>query len=102
MFANPGILNLFSYQEGNGPSNELSFDVNGTDLTANITVTAPANYQVSTTSGSGFGSSVTLTQSGGVVASTTIYVRMIAGLTNAGSPYTEFHRCYINWCYHSK
>ena len=48
--------------------------MSGLNLTADIAITAPANFEVSTSSGSGFGSSVTLTQSGGTVASTTIYV----------------------------
>ncbi len=52
-----------------------SFTASGTGLTANITVTAPAEFEVSLTEGSGYGSSVTLTQSGGTVATTTIYVR---------------------------
>ncbi len=52
-----------------------SFTASGTGLTANITVTAPAEFEVSLTEGSGYGSSVTLTQSGGTVATTTIYAR---------------------------
>jgi hypothetical protein len=54
-----------------------SFTVSGTDLTADLVVTAPAGFEVSSTSGSGFGSSVTLTPSGGTVASTTIYARFM-------------------------
>jgi CSLREA domain-containing protein len=58
-----------------GVSPEQSFTVSGSNLTDGIAVNAPADFQVSTTSGSGFGSSVTLPQSGGSVNSTTIYVR---------------------------
>ncbi len=59
----------------NQSSTAQSFTASGTGLTANITVTAPAEFEVSLTEGSGYGSSVTLTQSGGTVATTTIYVR---------------------------
>jgi hypothetical protein len=61
-----------------------SFTVSGTLLTANIIVTAPAGFEVSTTSGSGFGSLVTVNQSGGNVAATTIFVRTTA--VASGSP----------------
>lgn len=70
------------YFEGNGPSAEQTFSVEGINLTADITVSAPTNFEISTTSGSGFGSSVMLTQSGGTVNSTTIYVRLAAGLSS--------------------
>ncbi|QTE21511.1 T9SS type A sorting domain-containing protein [Polaribacter cellanae] len=69
------------YFEGNGPSAEKDFTVEGSNLTTDITVTAPTNFEVSTTSDSGFAASVTLTQSSGSVASTTIYTRLKAGLT---------------------
>jgi CSLREA domain-containing protein len=59
-----------------GISPELTYTVDGTDLFANLVVTAPnTNFQVSTTSGSGFGPSVSLTPVSGTVATTTIYVR---------------------------
>ena len=67
-------LSAFSSQPG-VPSSQQSYSVSGSNLTANIVVTAPSDFQVSTTSGSGFGSSVTLTQTGGTVAATPIYVR---------------------------
>lgn len=85
----PASLTGFTYAEGSGPSTEQSFTVSGTDLTNDITVTAPANYEISETSGSGFTNTITLTQSSGAVASTTIYVRLSAGLTAAGSPYNQ-------------
>lgn len=57
------------------PSTEQTYTVRGGNLTNNITITAPAQFEISTTSGSGFGPSVTLTQANGVVNTTTIYVR---------------------------
>lgn len=74
-------LTNFTYEVGSGPSAAQSFTVGGTNLTANITVTAPTNFEVSKSSGSGYASSVTLTQSSGTVSNTTIYVRMKSGLS---------------------
>lgn len=74
-------VSLLNYAVGSGPSAAQSFTVSGTDLTTNITLTAPTNFEISTSSGSGFGGSLTLTQSGGVVAATTIYVRLMASLS---------------------
>jgi hypothetical protein len=51
------------------------FNVSGVNLTADIIATAPTGFEVSTILGSGYGSSVTLTQTSGTVNSTTIYVR---------------------------
>jgi len=78
VFGSPDPLN---YADGNGPSNEESIFVEGLFLTNDITVTAPTNFEVSLTSGSGFGNSVTVTQSGGTVANTEVFVRLAAGLT---------------------
>ncbi len=75
-------LSDFTYLEGNGPSAEQTFTVEGSNLTNNITFTLPTNYEISETSGSGFSTAVVLTPNGsGTVASKTIYVRLIAGLS---------------------
>jgi hypothetical protein len=74
------ILSGFSYVSGFGPSAQQSFTCSGSNLGANITLTAPADYEISLTSGSGFSNSLVLTQSSGSVAATSIYVRLIAGL----------------------
>ena len=58
--------------------NIQQFTVSGNGLTSNITVTAPANFQVSLTAGSGYAGSVTLTQSGGAVNNIVVYVRSAA------------------------
>jgi hypothetical protein len=73
-------LTGFTYQAGGGPSTAKSFSVSGSYLSGNITVSAPTNYEVSKSSGSGYGSSVTLNQSSGSVSSTTVYVRLKSGL----------------------
>lgn len=78
-------LSDFSYVEGSGPSAEQSYTVSGSDLTADITVTPPTNYEISTGTGGSFvaTSPITLTQAGGSVAETTIYVRLKSGLADA-------------------
>lgn len=73
------LLPGFIYTSGTGSSGIQTFEVKGTNLAGNITATAPTNFQVSL-NGSTWGSSVTLTQSGGTVNPTTIYVRMSSGL----------------------
>jgi hypothetical protein len=79
--ANPEALSGFSYTQGNGPSNEQSFSVSGTDLTNDILISAPVHYEVSQMPGSGYTNSITLTQSGGTVSSTTIYTRLKSGFS---------------------
>jgi len=72
-----GALNPFSSTIG-VPSAEQSYTVSGLNLTEDLVVTAPADFQISTTSGSGFGSSVSLTpNTEGEVAPTTLYVRFL-------------------------
>jgi hypothetical protein len=69
----------------NTASSEQTFSVSAVNLSANLVVTAPAGYEVSTTSGSGFGSSVSLTPSSGTVSLTTIYARMAAAGSSPAS-----------------
>jgi len=54
------------------------FTVSGSGLTGNITATAPTNFEISLAAGSGYSNSLTITQAGGAVNSTIIYVRSIA------------------------
>ena len=77
-------LSAFSTCSGTASSSQ-NFSVSGSGLSNNITITAPTGFEVSKTSGtSGFASSVSLTQSGGTVSSTTIYVRLTN--TATGTP----------------
>ena len=77
----PTSLTGFSYDIGNGPSTEQSFTVAGSDLTADITVTPPTDYEISEDNISYQLTAITLTQTGGIVATTTIYTRLIVGLS---------------------
>jgi Lamin Tail Domain len=76
-------LTGFSYVEGSGPSSEQSFTAEGSDLTADISITPPTNYEISTGTGGSFSATnpITLTQTGGSVSSTSIYVRLKSGLS---------------------
>ncbi len=59
-----------------GNSSELSYTAGGINLTDDIVITPPAGFEISLTSGSGFQATpVVLTQTGGTVNDTTIYVR---------------------------
>jgi hypothetical protein len=82
----PSTLSGFTYEVGSGPSAEQSFTVGGQNLTANISIAASDNYEISTGTGGSFVATnpIVLTQTGGVVTSTTLYVRLKAGLA-AGS-----------------
>lgn len=67
-------------------SGAQSFTVTGTNLTANVTVTAPANFEVSQTSATtGFSDSQTLLRSGTTLATSpaTVYVRIKSTATPA-------------------
>ncbi|HSS20331.1 MAG TPA: C25 family cysteine peptidase [Pyrinomonadaceae bacterium] len=75
-------------------SSEQTYTVSGAALTNDITVTAPStDFQVSKTTGSGFASSITFTQSGGTVPTSTVFVRFTpqsagaksGNITNASS-----------------
>lgn len=80
---NPTTLSGFTYITGNGPSTEQSFSISGSNLTDDISIAATTNYEISTGTGGSFSatSPITLSQSGGAVASTPIYVRLKAGLS---------------------
>lgn len=78
-----GTLALFSSCVGK-VSAQQTFTVRGSYLTANLLVTAPIGFEVSTTSGTGFGSSVSLTASMGIIDTTNIFIRLNNAAT--GSP----------------
>lgn len=82
-----GTLSGFTQTIGS-PSPVQTYTVSGTGLTANITITPPAGYEVSANGGTTWftaASPLVLTQSGGIVATTTISVRLNAAATGAAS-----------------
>lgn len=76
-------LTDFTYEVDNGPSTTKTISVSGANLTADITLSLGNNsdFEMSTTEGSGYTNSLTLTQSAGAVAITTVYVRLKEGKT---------------------
>ncbi len=79
-----GALTAFTTTGTGVPSTEQSYTVSGADLTADIVITAPTHFQVSTTGGGvGFGTSVNLTPAGGTVGNTTIFVRYNPSVTGS-------------------
>jgi hypothetical protein len=61
LLVSPNALGDFTYVEGEGPSAVQSVAVIGTDLTEEITVTAPADYEISDEENGTYGSTLTLT-----------------------------------------
>jgi hypothetical protein len=77
------ISNLVGFDySGNGPSDEQYFVVSGSGLTNAILVNAPANYEISTLSGSSFvgSNSINIVPTNGDVTLFLVYVRLKAGL----------------------
>ena len=85
----PTSLTVDSYIEGNGPVATATTLVNvtGENLEGDVTVTAPANFEISTSATTGFGSTITLTESGGEVDDD-VYIRLIGGLQGSETAYT--------------
>ena len=87
LVATPTTLSGFTYVTGSGPSAEQTYALSGSGLTAGpITVTAPANYEVSLTTGTGYAASVSVPYTVPTLGATTIYVRLKSGL--AANTYT--------------
>jgi hypothetical protein len=78
----PATLNGFTYEIGNGPSAEQSFMVSALNLTEDLSLDAPVNYEMSFESGASFVAvdPIEITAVDGTVDETTVYVRLKAGL----------------------
>ncbi|HTI12691.1 MAG TPA: choice-of-anchor J domain-containing protein [Puia sp.] len=77
--ASPSSLTGFTTTAGTA-STAQSTGISGSNLTADITATAPTGYEVSTDN-TNFSPSIVLTQSGGTVNNIPVYVRISAGAT---------------------
>jgi len=80
----PSTINFDNVYAG-GQSEPALYTVSATGLTGNLSIAAPTGFQVSTTCGSGYASSLALTPSAGTVSSTTIYARFAPGSTGSFS-----------------
>jgi hypothetical protein len=65
-----------------------SFIVSGRNLTSNIAVTAPTNFQVSTDANTGFNASVVINQNGGKLLNTNVFVKYIGTGSMDNAPLT--------------
>ena len=79
----PGTVAAMSTTYGQA-SGTQQMSISGANLTGNITVTAPTGFEVSSSSGAGFGNTVTLIPSGGTLSASTVYIRLKSS-TGAGS-----------------
>ncbi len=70
------------------PSAVQTFSVSAAAIDQDVLVTAPTGFEISLTNNTGFASSLTLAQSAGEVASTTIYARLLTTAA-AGSNYNS-------------
>lgn len=70
----PASLTGFNHVVGT-PSTEQTFTASGLSLTADLVLTAPADFQISLTTGTGFTNTISLVPTSGTVSNTTIYTR---------------------------
>lgn len=75
----PTELSGFQYTFGEGPSQSLSFAVTGSDLTANVSIAAPQDFEVATNAEGPFADNISLTPAEGLVDAN-VYVRMKSSL----------------------
>ncbi len=74
-------LSGFQYTYGAGPSQSQTFTITGSNLSDNVTVTAPQDFEITLTSGGTYANSFDIAPNQGSV-SQTVYVRMKAGLSS--------------------
>lgn len=75
IIASPLSLTGF-LQETGAPSTEQTFNVEGINLNANIELSANNDYEISADAAGPYAATLTLTQTGGSIASTPVYVRL--------------------------
>lgn len=73
-------LNDFRYMLGEGPSAAKNFTISGSNLTGDVTMTAPANFELSILPSSDYFDSDELSPVNGTLNETTVNVRLKAGL----------------------
>lgn len=80
----PSTLIGFTYNYGSGPSAEKTFTVGGSNLTNDISIAAPTDYEISTGTGASFSATSPITiLMANAGTPTTIYARLKAGLAVA-------------------
>lgn len=84
IFTSVGTLNAGTTPTGTASSPSVNFHTSGINLTANIGIAAPTDYEISSDNTT-FGGSLSLTQTSGIVADQLVYARIKASAA-AGSP----------------
>lgn len=79
-----GTLSAFSTCNGNA-STAQNFTVSGTNLIANVVVTAPTGYELATTLGGTYTSSISLVPTANTLTNSPVYVRLSASAINGAS-----------------
>jgi hypothetical protein len=79
-----GSLSAFSNCDGSASSAQ-SFNISGSYLGSDVTVTAPTGFELSESSGGTYTSSLTLSPTNGTLASTAIYVRVASSASGTPS-----------------
>ncbi len=79
----------FTYEYNHGPSTPQSFTISGANLSENLIVTAPSNYQVCKTIDGTYTNSVSFTPSTGTVSEQTVYIHLAAGLAVGDYDYAQ-------------
>lgn len=83
---NAGLVSgIISTCEGTATTDHQQFTVTGTDLLADITVTAPVGFEVSATENGNYSGAITLPQTDGRVDNVIVYVRMTASAAGVHS-----------------
>ena len=67
------------------PSSAQTFSVAGVSLGDNLIITAPANFEISIVSSSGYSNTLTISPTSGTISSTTIYARMAASASTSST-----------------
>ncbi|MBN2728694.1 MAG: lamin tail domain-containing protein [Bacteroidales bacterium] len=83
LVANPSTLTGLDYIFGSGPSGQQTYDLSGTNLTpasGNITITPPANFEISFDNVTYYTTAQTVAYNASTLSSTAIYVRLVSGL----------------------
>lgn len=87
----PSSLVGFTYVYGAGPSAEKNFSLTGSNLTGNLSISITSDYEIASSSGGSYSSSLSYTPSSGSV-SATVYVRQKSGM-DIGNGYTGTITC---------
>ena len=77
----PGVLQGFTYEQGEGPSAAQSFTITGEYLASTVVITANEYFEVSDAENGVYANTLTLNTTNGLLAVTPVYVRLMAGLS---------------------